>query len=331
MQKSEIYPALVICFLLMSALGYADSKTAAEESPSAKAYEAASSVISAGTPAPDPVASDPAAILRRNPSAWRQPTFEVYRWKSLPGILIFDTDTYETQAAFFKRLAFFTEKQGYTGRISSAAALSDKKGYNAHNYHASDLARYFSKISASMLLPEEKLLRDILLRTGTLIYKNRSYYGTKGGVISISRSSTPSLRKLLLVHELSHAVYYASAHYRQGAWDLWMELLPAEQFFWSLFLYDRSYNTRDISLVVNEYQAYLLQQPSFQANGYFRRQIEYLRIRYPSYAPFLSRFAERYGRHFSSAASRLENLLQTPLSPGEDSFAEVRRKIFSSS
>ena len=315
-KRSHMMLFMLFALLLMNIPVHADSDVASPRMPYATV--------------PDPLLSNPDTILQQKITAWRQSEFEVFRCKSLSKILIFDTDTYKTQSAFFKRLAFFTEKNGYTGRISSAAAFSDKKGYNAHNYHARDLARYFNKISASMLLPEELLLRDILLISGVLIYKHRSYYGKEGGVISISRSSSPSLRKLLLVHELSHAVFYTVADYREGVQQLWMELSPAEQLFWSLFLYGRGYSVKDINLVVNEYHAYLLQQPRSEVNSYFRRQIGDLRVRFPSYEPFLRNFVKSYGQRFSVAASRLETLLQAPLSPGGVSFYDIRRQIFSS-
>ena len=51
--------------------------------------------------------------------------------------------SYEIQDAFFKRLAFFVEKAGHAGRIESLSALGGLHGYNAHDYRAEDLARFF--------------------------------------------------------------------------------------------------------------------------------------------------------------------------------------------
>jgi len=274
--------------------------------------------------------ADPLSIMAADPAGWRRAEFEVYRWKSLPEILIFDTASHAVQSALFKRLAFYVEKSGYTGRPSSFAALADKHGYTGHNYRARDLARFFDAVPASGLLPEERLLREVLLANGVIGYRARRHHPGAGGIISISRSSSPALRRLLLVHELSHGVFTADARYREGVGRLWSELSPAERRFWSLFLYGRDYNVRDITLVVNEFQAHLLQQPLTEVNAYFGRQIRLLARSYPSYAPFLTMFEDRYGGSFAAAAARLERLLAAPLSEGGESFYTVRARIFES-
>ena len=49
-------------------------------------------------------------------------------------MLIFDTASYAVQARFFRRLAFYVEKQGYRGRLLTDAELGSRRGYNAHDY-----------------------------------------------------------------------------------------------------------------------------------------------------------------------------------------------------
>ena len=281
-----------------------------------------------GSPSLEAVPGEPRSILRADPAAWRREGFEVYRWRSLPDLLIFDTASYAVQADFFKRIAFYVEKSGFTGRLASSAALAEKKGYNAHNYRARDLARYFNATPPAGLSGDERLLLEVLLQNEVIGYTSRSYHPLRGGLISVSRSSDPPLRRLLLVHELCHAVFLSEAGYRGGAQRIWMTLSPAEQRFWSLFLFSRGYNVKDVNLVVNEYQAYLLQQPRSEVTAYFRNQIRLLKRLLPAYGPFLERFEPRYIGGFSETAAKLEELLRRPLSEGGDSFYTVRDELF---
>ncbi|HVP18968.1 MAG TPA: hypothetical protein VMU36_08210, partial [Spirochaetia bacterium] len=96
-------------------------------------------------PADRPIPADPGMILWWDRATWRRPDFEVYFWDRFPNVLIFDTATYAVQDDMFKRLAFFVEKTGYRGTIEDPAALQGRHGYNAHDYRAEDLARFFTE------------------------------------------------------------------------------------------------------------------------------------------------------------------------------------------
>ena len=87
------------------------------------------------------------------------------RGKGFPAVLIFDTASYDVQDGLFKRLAYFVEKAGYRGEIEDPAALAGKHGYNAHDYRAEDLARFFSEAArqGDALTPGEAELEQILL------------------------------------------------------------------------------------------------------------------------------------------------------------------------
>ena len=209
---------------------------------------------------------DPLSIIENEPHHWRREDFELYSWSSLPGILIIDTRDYAIQANLFKRLAFFVEKTGWQGKIPPWDSLHDRHSYNAHNYRAEDLARFFNQALPSELTPGENLLREILVRSGVMGGGTRRYYPVGGGILSLSQESTPRLRKKLMVHEMLHAVFYRYADYRENVFTIWERLSVDEKSIWYLFLYSRDYHGDDTYLAVNEFQAYLLQQsePAWQ-------------------------------------------------------------------
>ncbi len=83
-----------------------------------------------------PIPADPGTILTWDRSQWRRPDFELFSWDRYPGVLIFDTASYNVQDDLFNRLAFFVEKAGHVGTIPSPASLAGLHGYNAHDYQA---------------------------------------------------------------------------------------------------------------------------------------------------------------------------------------------------
>ena len=86
-------------------------------------------------------------------------------------------------------------------------------------------------------------------------------------MISISRSSSPILRDLLLTHECFHGAYFSLPAFRDATEKEWASLSSVEQEVWREFLLSRSYNIDDSYLVVNEFQSYLLQQERLVRSG----------------------------------------------------------------
>jgi len=92
----------------------------------------------------------------------------------------------------------------------------------------------------------------------------------RGGVLSISRSSSRIERRLLLAHESFHGIFFSSPEYRGFCQDLWASLPAEEKGFYEAFLDSLGYDVTDPTLVVNEFQAYLMQQPVSYAAAYFQ-------------------------------------------------------------
>jgi hypothetical protein len=219
-----------------------------------------------------PIPAAPGMILSWDRATWRRPDFEVYSWDRFPSVLIFDTATYDVQDDMFKRLAYFVEKAGYRGEIESPAALAGRHGYNAHDYRSEDLARFFSEAATRglALTPGEQELEKILEASDVIRRTSSGFDPGEGAVISISRSSSPILRDLLLTHESAHGIFFSLPQFRDGVEAVWDSLSPVEQDVWKDYLASKAYDITDHYLVVNEFQAYLFQQrredvDSFQA------------------------------------------------------------------
>ena len=259
---------------------------------------------------PEPLPADMGTVLRYDQSDWRRSDWELFSWSVFPRMLIFDFKNYEVQARFLKRLAFFVEKDGYTGELHTNEVIGDLHGWNAHDYRAEDLAEFFNtaKEQAFPLNKEERTLAQILIENGILRRHGDGYAPGVGGFISISRESGSRLRHLLLTHEGAHGLYFASRHYRNRISEIWSPLSDSEKRFWRYFLAWRNYNVDDPYLMENEFQAYLMQQHISYTDTYFR---EYIFPRYvnafPEHEEEVRRFFEEHPDHFVENTRRVSD------------------------
>lgn len=231
----------------------------------------------AGLPAigqvPAPAEADLSEVVSSSEAVHSAGVFSLYRWDRFPTILIFDMADFEVQNRMFSRLAFYLEKIGYRGRLLTNAELEGKHGWNAHDYGAEGLAAFFEAADRARfrLNPEELLLEEIALKEGILVRSGAAVRPGRGGLLSICRGSSVYERRLLLAHESYHGVFFASPEYQRFCFDLWDAAGSEERRFMIALLAVLGYDSQDRYLAVNEFQAYLLQQPSSQAAAYFRR------------------------------------------------------------
>ena len=212
-------------------------------------------------------------MIENAPSRWRFPWAETYRWDLFPDIVVIDTASFSVQDRLFTRLAYFLEKRRYRGQLLGNEWLAGRHGWNAHDYGAAGLADFFTAAQSSSfpLNPEEIVLRDLALQEGIIMAVRGAYGPGRGGVLSISRSSSRVERELLLTHESFHGILFASASYREFCQELWDSLSPELRTFYGRFLDSLGYDISAPTLVVNEFQAYLMQQPLSYAESYFER------------------------------------------------------------
>ncbi len=286
----------------------------------------ANAAVTAGTEmsVPSPVPADIGTILHYPQKLWRQPDFELFAWNLFPQVLIMDTRSYAVQAAFFRRLSFFEEKRGYRGTVLSDRELDGMHGWNGHNYNGDGLAPFFNDARKRdiRLTPQEELLRRIALAYGLIKQGVDGYLPGEGGILSVSEESakTDGLLSHLLIHESLHGAYYMTPKYRDAVHAYWNGMTDDERSFWKLLFGYLSYDPTFSYLVVNEFQAYLLQQPLSDVSWYFRTlQVSRLEAAYPARKAEIEQFLARYPDTFRRAASAVGAALTryTGLLPGD--------------
>lgn len=222
-----------------------------------------------------PLPADLESILSYPQSAWRTEDWEVFRWTAFPRVLIFDTASYGIQEMLFRRLAYFVEKAGFRGRVHSDAKLAGRYGYNAHDYAADDIARFFTEAHRDRvaLNDAEIKLRDLLAAEGMIRATDGAWEAGSGAVLSISRASPPTLRKLLLRHEAAHGLYFVQPEYRRWVTSLWQEIGEPARVAWRAYLSTLGYDSSWEKLMMNEFQAYLAQHEQASLSYYFGRLV----------------------------------------------------------
>lgn len=222
-----------------------------------------------------PIRTDPGLIMKWSRNNWRGNDYELFEWDRFPGILFFDISTYAVQDDFFKRLAFFVEKAGFKGRLLSDSELKGKHAYNAHDYKAEDLARFFEKARAENFPLNEKelLLKEILARNGVIkIASNGGISGGTGAVISISQESPLYLRETFIAHEGWHGIFFIDEEFRNAVASIYYTMDQRTLAYLRKYFQvtpTLNYDVNDDYLMKNEFMAYLLQQPVSSTAAYF--------------------------------------------------------------
>jgi hypothetical protein len=217
------------------------------------------------------IAADPGMVLEWPVERWRDRRYEVFVWDRFRSLLIFDTADYAVQDRMFKRLAFFVEKTGFRGRLVHDEEIAELHGWNAHDYRAEDLARFFQRARETNfpLHAEERELEGFLRTAGIIIDSNSGIQAGKGGVVSISRESADYLRQRFLTHECFHGLFFIDEDFRAFTRGRWQQLSPEAKRFIVSFFGFQQYDPADEYLMINEFMAHILQQPVSQAGRYF--------------------------------------------------------------
>ena len=222
-----------------------------------------------------PINVDPGLIMKWPRNNWRGNDYELFEWDRFPGVLFFDISTYAVQDDFFRRLAFFVEKAGFKGRLLSDSELRGKHGYNAHDYKAEDLARFFEKARREnfMLNEKEVLLREILAHNGIIVLSsNGEIKAGKGAVISISQESPLHLRTTFIAHEGWHGIFFIDENFRNTVASIYYTIDQQTLAYLRRYFQvtpSLNYDVNDDYLMKNEFMAYLLQRPLSQTAAYF--------------------------------------------------------------
>lgn len=299
--------------LYSSVLGLLPDRIGISGLPESRFFQVALEPVILDNPHPyHPLSGDLQTILDYPAEYWRNGDLEIFSWSLFPEVLILDFRDLAVQSSYLKRLAFFVEKKDFAGSIPAVERLDGLHGWNAHDYQAPDLARFFRKARAEgipLTAGEEKLL-EILLANGLVVSKGGKLEAGSGSILSLSKTSAEWLRKTFLVHESFHGIFFSDPVYRKGVAGVWNALSDEERWFWMAFLSSKDYDTSNPYLLINEFQAYILQQPVDEVNPYYWGYIiPNLGSNFPRLAPELDAFAAAFPDTFRDSAVKLGDLL----------------------
>lgn len=222
-----------------------------------------------------PIKSDPGLIIDWPQKNWRSKLYELYEWDKFNGVLIFDFSDYKVQDDFLLRLAYFTEKKGYRGKLLTDEQLKGKHGYNAHDYSAIGLEKFFNA-AAKFDFPLNKyelLLKEILIENSILKAEENGYVSAIGGaIVSICRETPLYNRNALFAHEGWHGIYFIDEEFRNVSASIYYTMdKVALNFLLKYFntYPSLSYDVNDVELMKNEFMAYMLQRPVSAVGKYF--------------------------------------------------------------
>jgi hypothetical protein len=239
--------------------------------------------------------------------------FDAYLWSLRPEVLVLDFADYVTQDRYLKRLAFFVEKRGYKGSLAPDAEIAGLHGWNAHDYRAADLARFFeaARQSSFQLGESELRLRSLLISRGLVVERGGAYAPGRGALISISRESPSWLRTTFAVHESSHALYFTDPGFASFVRSAWAGIGTEERWFWKLYFGWMNYDTANEDLMANEFMAYLIQQPLSRVEEYFTKTLPPRVLEnHPELAPRVEAWMRAWGTGFVRHAAELQAWLE---------------------
>ena len=262
-----------------------------------------------------PITADPGIILHWPQTQWRQSSYELFAWEQFPSVLIFDFADYSVQDAYFKRLSFFAEKKGFTGKLLSDGALTSLHGFNAHDYRAETLAAFFQKAEEEhfLLNKSELHLRKILFYNGIIVRTETGIEAGNGAIVSISRQSSPDLRYRFITHECLHGIYFTEESFRNIVSTVFRQTDPRAVLFLRRYfeIYPTlQYNTDDDYLLQNEFMAYLLQQGRSSLQQYYTR-ISWFRTIYRAEPALCKYIRNTNAKAFMQAAAQMSSFLYT--------------------
>lgn len=259
-----------------------------------------------------PLNADPGIVLSYKTENWRNPDYEVFRWDRYPEILIMDFKTFECQAKFLKRMAFFVEKTGFKGRLVTNEEFKNLHGFNANDYKAVDFARFYNLADETCfkLNPEEIILKKYLVNNGILgLKEDGSVYAIKGGIATASRQSGTATEARLFNHEVLHTLFFIDEGYRNHVAKTY-DYFDSDTKQFLIDYFDANpqwnYDTNDEYLMLNEYMSYIMEHNKDDVGPFFvNRAKNYANVK--NYTPVLSQYiVDTNGKGFTDAAKAME-------------------------
>lgn len=245
------------------------------------------------TPAPSAVLQqlDVPELLRDRSSpdsGWR-----LARLRGNPAVMVLEFPNLAEQGAAMNRIAALVEKAGAPRdrvlsdtelhQLITAAGDNAETFYQGHDYVAEQIARFFTMAEqqGQPVNVYEAKLRQLLLDKKVISRDGKQY--TAQGLQAIVTFTAPQpddprtpqneavderLRESVLMHEISHGLYFTNQKYREHCWRFWRERISDdERNRFRRLLARMNYDPGNEDLLVNEMQALLMHTPDTRAFG----------------------------------------------------------------
>jgi hypothetical protein len=222
-----------------------------------------------------PLSADLGTMMYYPPSAWRNEDYEIFSFTLYPRIFYLITGSFEIQSRFLKRLAFFTEKPGFAGKLARDEEIETLRDWFAHDYRAGDIARFYelARERNFPLNPSEVLLRTMLLGHGIIRSEGGRYTEGEGALVGLSVESRNRL-PVYYIHETIHGLEFTMPELGRLFLEFFHGLSGMEKVFIRDALAYRGYNVlEDERLLASEMASYLLQQRAEETDRYYREYI----------------------------------------------------------
>lgn len=218
-------------------------------------------------------------------------SWSLSRLRGNPAVMVLQFPNLAEQGAAMNRIAALIEKAGAPrDRVLSDTELHQliigsgdnaQTFYQGHDYIAEHLARFFTLADqqGQALNVHETKLRQLLLDKKVLS-REGALYTAQGlqAIVSFTATQpddprTPQdegvderRRESVLMHELSHGLYFTSREYRDHCWRFWRErITESERKLLRKLLARMNYDPQNEDLLVNEMQALLMHTPDTRA------------------------------------------------------------------
>ncbi len=245
-------------------------------------------------PAVAVVQRDVADLLQTGPGTdARTDDWRLARLRGNPQVLVLEFPGLADQGAAMNRVAAFIEKDGAPrDQVLDDAELAQlirRQGDNpqtffqGHDYSGDHLASFFStaRRQGQRLNAQEERLLQLLIDSRMLARSGQAYSalglqavvtftGTQGDDPQTPQDETidERRRESVLLHEISHGLFFTSTAYREHCWQFWRQRLTAdERAAFRRMLGGLNYDPRNEELMVNEMQALLMHTPDTRAFG----------------------------------------------------------------
>jgi hypothetical protein len=166
--------------------------------------------------------------------------------------------------------------------------LNYKKLVAGHNLPGSVVKRFFAALAGARdskleTNRSEKIFRDLFLNSPEITERQENFY-----VIGLSIQTTKSYESILS-HEILHAQYFLNPAFRKAVREFWQDI-PTEERAGIRETIGKAYNIVDDGLVMDEFQAYLLQAKADRdlLRGFIRyREPLFSKLRESAVSPIL--------------------------------------------